>query len=367
MQLNARPTASRMNIRSHQGNYCVDFLEDLRTARETLNAIPDPFILVDERVWNLRPSLFGGIDPARVHVACASENEKTLAGVEKVATFLMHGGASRSSTLVVVGGGIVQDIGAFAAHIYYRGIPYVHFPTTLLSMADSCIGAKCALNLGPYKNQVGFFQSPSRVAIVSEFLTTLPPTDIRSGFGEILKLAITAGVQEYAWFEARMEAAPFGRSWVNEAILLSLQTKRAVIEEDEYERSSRKTLNYGHTFGHALESVTDHEVPHGLAVAWGIDVANYIATLKGLLDAATYLRIHALLVNHFSFQVDHRYDAVLLLNAMKRDKKAGNGGVGLIFPEGFGRLTIVHTPIDDKLQEAIADYLQNGDICSMRP
>jgi 3-dehydroquinate synthase len=231
-------------------------------------------------------------------------------------------------------------------------------------MADSCIGAKCGVNLGAYKNQLGFFQSPSRVAVWAGFLQTLPGDDVRSGFGEILKLSVTAGDEAFAWFENCLEVRGFEIAGVREAIERSLETKRAIIEEDEYEKNLRKTLNYGHTFGHALESVTENEIPHGLAVAWGVDVANYVAAEAGLLDPSLERRIHALISKHFSFRARHRYDASKLIAAMRRDKKAASGRVQLILPRGLGRLAIVPTAIDEELRSRVATYIERNDICS---
>jgi 3-dehydroquinate synthase len=207
MSVDASATGATLRIRSHQGDYDVRFFDDLAAVASSFTAISDPFVVVDETVRRLYPSLFANIDEARILSIAATEETKTLAGVERVASFIQRGGASRASTLVVVGGGIIQDIGTFVAHIYYRGIPYVYVPTTLLSMADSCIGAKCGVNLGAYKNQLGFFQSPSRVAIWPGFLQTLPPDDVRSGFGEVLKLSVTAGDEAFEWFENRSNEA----------------------------------------------------------------------------------------------------------------------------------------------------------------
>ena len=358
-------TSSGLRIRSQQGDYDVRFFDGAHSLGESLGALSDTYVLADETVRRLYPALFTVFEADRVLTLPATEEAKTLAGVERVVSFIQRGGASRASTLIVVGGGIIQDIGTFAAHIYFRGIPYVFVPTTLLSMADSCIGAKCGVNLGSFKNQLGFFQSPSRVAIWPGFLRTLPPDDVRSGFGEVLKLSITAGDEAFTWFEELLGRQGFEISSVRDAIERSLQTKRAVIEEDEYERNIRKTLNYGHTFGHALESVTKNEIPHGLAVAWGVDVANFVASATGLLDPSLQRRMHHLIARHFSFEARHEYNATTLLAAMQRDKKAASGSVSLILPRGLGHLEIVPTAIDDVLGRHVANYIERDDICSL--
>ena len=365
MSVDEHATSSGLRIRSGQGDYDVQFFGDSKSLATSLSAIRDSFVLIDETVSSLYPELLANNDPSRILALAATEENKTLAGVERVASFIQQRGASRASTLIVVGGGIMQDIGTFAAHIYYRGIPYVYVPTTLLSMSDSCIGAKCGVNLGSYKNQLGFFQSPSRVALWPGFLTTLPPDDVRSGFGEVLKLAITDGDEAFGWLEQKLNHNGFDIGFAREAIERSLETKRRVIEEDEYERGLRKTLNYGHTFGHALESVTDNEIPHGLAVAWGVDVANFVAAETGLLAATLYQRLHKLIATHFTFQASHQYDSTTLLAAMKRDKKAASGSVQLILPSALGTLNIVPTSIAGGLQQKIDAYVRTNNICSV--
>ncbi len=363
MSVDEHALSSSLRIRSGQGDYDVQFFDDSQSLAMSLSAIKDSFVLVDETVARLYPDLLADVDPGRILTIAATEENKTLAGVERVATFIQQGGASRGSTLVVVGGGIVQDIGTFTAHIYYRGIPYVYVPTTLLSMSDSCIGAKCGVNLGSFKNQLGFFQSPSRVALWPGFLATLPPDDVRSGFGEVLKLAITDGDEAFGWLEQKLTHDGFSIGFAREAIERSLKTKRRVIEEDEYERGIRKTLNYGHTFGHALESVTNNEIPHGLAVAWGVDIANFVAAQSEHLNSALYARLHSVIAKHFTFDAESRYSTDELLAAMRRDKKAASGSVQLILASGLGRLGIFPTPIDHALKLHMDQYISSENIC----
>lgn len=352
---------TQLTVRSGQGDYDVVACNSLSDAAAPTQ-IEDCFTIIDQRVYELYPELARVFDPARTHLLTAAEEEKTLQGVERACLFLQKGAASKRSHLVVVGGGITQDIGTFVAHVYYRGIPFTYVPTTLLAMADSCIGAKCAVNLGEFKNQLGFFQSPKRVAIWTGFLDSLSVEDVRSGFGEIVKLAIVSGREDYDWLESFLSNNGFSLHGASEAIFRSLETKRRVIEEDEYEGGLRKTLNYGHTFGHALESLTHHEVPHGLAVAWGMDVANYVALRLGILDAGTYERIHALLARHFGTYVHMPYDSAALIAAMRRDKKAAGDSVTLVLPEKLGLLQLVPKKLDSELESYVAEYMCERDI-----
>ncbi len=355
-----------MTVKSAQGDYEVSRLSGSADVPAMIRGLSDPFVVIDARVAEFHPGVLSGIEDRRVYTIPVTEEEKTLAGVERLSVFLQQSGASKGSSLAVIGGGIVQDIGTFAAHIYYRGIPLHYVPTTLLSMGDSCIGAKCGVNLGAYKNQLGFFRSPAKVYVWPGFLQTLPLDDVRSGLGEIVKLAIISGPESFSVLERRFERSGTSLEGIDEAIYASLETKRRVIEIDEYERDLRKTLNYGHTFGHALEAVTQHEVPHGLAVAWGMDLANYVAMGKGLLPESEFTRIHALLSQWFSLDVAHDYDAQSVLESMRRDKKATASSVTLILPRAMGDLQLVPTPLDDPLAESIADYIKRFDIFRKR-
>jgi 3-dehydroquinate synthase len=355
-------TASRdLSIESLQGSYVAEFVQSERELLAALRVDDGAFLLADARVAELYPQIVAAFGTERVHRVAATEDEKTLSGVERCCLFLQERGASRASRLVVLGGGIVQDIGTFCAHVYYRGIPYEYVPTTLLSMADSSIGAKCAVNLGAYKNQLGFFQSPRRVLQWPGFLETLTPDDVRSGFGEILKLSITGGRQTYAVFEAHLKRFGFATSEVEPMIALSLGVKKPVIEADEYDRGIRKTLNYGHTFGHALESVTDHQVPHGLAVAWGVDLANFVAWRTGMWPEADFLRVHELIVTRFSLQVRAPYDAAALIAAMGKDKKASGSTVQTILPDSAWTLQLVPQQLGGQFQTLIEEFLKTFD------
>jgi len=348
-------------VRSGQGDYPVVFCSGPGRLEDLLKT-ENVFVVVDRLVASLWPDLFADCDREAMLPVEATEAEKTLAGVERVCRFLQGRAASKTSHLVIIGGGIVQDIGTFAAHIYYRGIPFTYVPTTLLSMADSCIGAKSAVNLGSFKNQLGFFQSPKTVLLWTDWLGTLGLEDVRSGFGEIVKLAITEGRESFGRLEDRLDREQFAVQGLEEIIFAALETKRRVIEEDEYEAGLRKILNYGHTFGHAMESLTYHEVPHGLAVAWGMDMANYIAVSRGLLSGPAWTSMHRVLSKYFTFKVGTKYDAASLLAAMRRDKKAAGGGVTLVLLEDFGRLQLVPTKIDSSLEAVMAEYLARYDI-----
>lgn len=348
-------------IRSRDGDYSVEFLDRV----EELPKIEDAVYVIDARLmegipyakWMIQRSGLPMQQYPYLQVLHVDERTKTLDGVEGVLNFLSANKANKRTTLVGIGGGIVQDLVAFTAHVYLRGIPYHLVPTTLLAQADSCIGAKAGINLGGYKNQLGCFYAPKKVYVVREFLDTLSDRDIASGYGEILKLSLT---DPEPWFNT-LRGVQNLRQEALDMVIRSLITKRSIIEEDEHETKGRRVLlNYGHTFGHALEAVTNNAVPHGLAVAWGIDCANFISdvgphSIREFIDA--HLRPH---FPPFVVGGYHIVTGKQIVEAMKRDKKASGDSVNLVLMERPGVLKVVPTKLDERLETRVQEYVDAG-------
>lgn len=350
-------------IRSGQGSYPVEFVDRVEDVAAALAETPRAVAVIDERV----AQLYGAaLQPLRSRVPVleipATEDEKSLAGVARVCTFMQERGCSRSSTLIAIGGGIVQDIVAFCAHVYYRGVRWIFAPTTLLAMSDSCIGAKCGLNLNSFKNQLGVFHSPSRVLIAAPFTATLSDADVASGYGEILKLALTGSAQGFAALSRVVEEGGLRDPRLPALIRASLQIKQGFIEQDELDVGVRRLLNYGHTFGHALEAATRHEVPHGLAVAWGLDLINFLSVQRGLLEQRLFEEVHGFIRAHLRFRRARPVSAGELLQGARRDKKASEGHVDLVLCAGLGQLRLERVALDAALQAQVAAYLEQWDV-----
>lgn len=348
-------------VTSGQGTYRVEFHDELQGLIQAVGEIQRPVLLVDENVADLYASrlepLASSIPTLKIP---AAESEKTLEGIGRVVSFLQQVNVTKQTTVLAIGGGIIQDITTFTSHVYYRGVRWVFAPTTLLSMSDSCIGAKCGINAGAFKNQLGVFHSPSRVLICTRFLETLSENDIRSGCGEILKLLLTGSAEQFERFRASLDVFGFRNPDMDRFVYESLLVKKEVIEEDEYETDLRRILNYGHTFGHALEALTDFSVPHGIAVAWGLDLVNYIALKRGILEKESFDAVHDLVERHFAFRVSRMPDARQLVDGTRRDKKVADGKLMLAILERPGRLKIFPVAFDAILEDDVSEYIESS-------
>jgi len=352
-----------MPIKSGLGDYKVHFFDDPVKSVDLLNSQKPTHFIADRNVYELHKSsidFLKGDNP--LFLIDATEETKTLDGVHAFATWLQNHNANRSSVVVALGGGITQDLAAFTAHNYYRGIPWIFFPTTLLAMCDSSIGAKCGVNLNEFKNQLGCFQAPKVIFTCSDFLKTLPDFHVSSGYGEILKLYLTS--KNWGLLDELESALAQGLR--NPSLLsivrTSLEIKRSIIEVDEFEKDLRRILNYGHTFGHALESMTNHEIPHGLAVAWGMDLINWMAVQRGLLAEPKYQRIRSLIKKHFPYKFKQKISAEALINGARKDKKTDQTGINLIFLNDGCFLEIRKVPFDDLLRGHIERYVNTENI-----
>ena len=265
------------------------------------------------------------IESEKIFIVEAIENFKVLESVTKLLDFMQKNEITKGEQLIVVGGGITQEIGAFACAIYKRGISWVYFPTTLLSMCDSCLGGKASLNYNGAKNQLGLFSTPSEIYINYHFLKTLTKSEINSGLGEILKSCVIGGdyfVLLYQELVANGQVKSL--SSYKKLIIAALSIKKTIIEVDEFESNERRSLNYGHTFGHAIEALSDYKIPHGQAVVAGMVLANKLSYEQGLLNEDSLITLNQLcfdLINSTiqSYLENSQFEKIIGL--IQKDKK----------------------------------------------
>lgn len=200
----------------------------------------------------------------------ASESTKSLDAAPELIERLRRCGANRQTRIVAMGGGVIQDLAAFVASIYMRGIPWIYVPTTILAMADSCIGGKSSINVGPYKNLVGTFHPPQQVFIDPQLARTLPMDQQASGIIEAAKICFCRGAEPFRNYLGCAPRAGMPTDTLTRLIAHSLHAKKWFIETDEFDQKERLLLNFGHTFGHAIEGASRYAISHGIAVGLGI-------------------------------------------------------------------------------------------------
>lgn len=349
-------------IKSGQGNYEIKFHESIEQLIDNINSIKNTVVLVDKNIFNVYKTLLSNIKTQAILAIEANEENKNYESIKTVLDFLQEQHCTKNTILLAIGGGIIQDIASFSAHIYFRGLRWIFIPSTLLSMCDSCIGAKCGINLNEYKNQIGVFHAPSEILISESFLKTLPNQHIQSGYGEILKHSLSDSWTFFNKLDAIVTKEGFKNNSLLELIYLSLKFKQSVIETDEYESDFRRILNYGHSFGHALEPLSNFQIPHGTAVAWGIDLINYIAMKSNLLQEHDFLKIHSFINSHFSCSIEEKLRACDLIKFAKTDKKVRDGKINLVLLEKPGKFQILPYEFDEKLEALINEYIEHYNI-----
>uniref|UniRef100_A0A7C9NCG2 3-dehydroquinate synthase n=1 Tax=Muribaculaceae bacterium Z82 TaxID=2304548 RepID=A0A7C9NCG2_9BACT len=302
-----------------------------------------PFVVVDRRVHALYPHLFEAVASDRLFLLDAVEEKKVVDSVLDICRAMAAMGAKRNARLVSVGGGITQDVTGFAANILYRGIAWVFVPTTLLAACDSCIGGKTSLNFEGYKNLLGTLYPPDRILIAPSFFETLSEADLASGLGEVVKFNVMGGSDALSELEASIDGLlALDPETVNRFVRRSLEFKRGIIEEDEFDGGRRVLLNFAHTFGHAFEASSSYAIPHGSAVALGMVAADAVSASRGMLSAELRVRIEALVAKIMPPFAPALIDDGAVLSAIMSDKKQTGQGITAVLLDENLELEVVH-------------------------
>lgn len=343
-----------LDIHSNLYDYRVSFVEDFRAVLDTLDG--ELAYVLDWNVYRLYESAFAGIERRRIFFVDPVEEKKNMYTVLNLISFFQQLGVRKNWRIVCFGGGITQDLATLASNLFLRNVEWYFFPTTLLSMCDSCIGGKCGINVGAYKNQIGVFYPPKQIFIDTHFIDTLSEADYLNGWGEILKFSLTSDAAFYRELKAESVYIPCVR--IKDYIRRGLLEKKRIIEADEFESDLRRVLNYGHTFGHALEAYTKHEIAHGKAVIWGIDVANYLAMREGLIDEMLYLDVKALIKRAFLQEEVTVDDARTVFDTIRTDKKVRGGTLAFALLDRESHLIVHPMALDERLYRMFCDYLE---------
>ena len=328
-----------LTIRSSIHDYIVKECPSLPEAVISLSRGRNVFALIDKALLDLphRPA-FDILPADRVIAVEATEAQKSIENLPWLFSTLLERGFRRDCELLAVGGGVVQDTACFIASVLLRGVRWSFIPTTLLAQCDSCIGSKSSINIGRFKNQIGNFYPPNEISIASDVLSTLPPDEIRSGMGEAIKLHLLSSEEDAAVLRQLLAAYDHDAAALSEIIWSSLRIKQRYIEIDEFDQGVRNILNYGHTFGHAYESVTGYAIPHGIAVSLGVATATFVSEKLGLAPQGHFSEVNDLLYpwyDPYHSQVSN-LDVDQVLAAMKLDKKNTSTVMNCILTRGYG-------------------------------
>ncbi len=284
------------------------------------------------------------------------EEQKSLENAGVLYEKLTALSADRATTILAVGGGVIGDLAGFVAATYMRGIPLVQVPTTLLAQVDSSIGGKVAVNHGRLKNRIGAFYQPRLVLADTSVLKTLPEIELNNGLAEVIKYGVIQDSAFFTFIEENLEKIKNTDGEVLEAtVATSAHIKAEIVAQDERDTGLRNILNFGHTVGHAVETVTDFTMPHGQAVAIGMVAEARISCLLGMLPQNEAARLRKLLVRAgLPVEVPH-LSLEKLLNAMRYDKKNINERIRFILPRAIGEVYITDDVGLDTITDALAE------------
>lgn len=343
---------NKLDIFSDKGTYELFF----NTPKEALLEIiaTSKVVVIDANVLELYKDFLELSDDKVIQII-ALEDKKRPEEALQICEELMLKGITRHDTIVAIGGGITQDLVTFATSILFRGLKWIWIPTTLLAQADSCIGGKSSLNFKAWKNILGNFYPPHKIYVQENFLQTLSDTDIRSGIGEILKVHLLSGSANTELIISLMQDIKKNLAFM---IFNSLELKNKILEIDPLDQGLRLKMNYGHSFGHALESATHFGIAHGLAVNIGLDMANYLAFRSKKLSQEEFLRLHTLLESNLTNEDFVAFAFTDFIAALKKDKKNSGGEYRLIVPVAFGEVEVTKFTMDGGLEDILNDYFK---------
>lgn len=353
-----RETPISIGIESFYGDYVIQIFRNFDFPVCDL-------LIVDKNLQELYP-VFNSENIFKLPI---SEESKDLSSVIRVLEEFQNRSLGRNCVVGFVGGGVLQDVATLASSIYMRGIDWVFFPTTLQAMLDSCVGGKSSINFGNRKNALGNFFPPAKVEISVNFLETLAPHHIASGLLEGLKISIASNLEsEFLDLCGDFRSSKISELDFSQIIAFSLKNKKGFVEDDEFDQGRRRLLNFGHTFGHAIESSSGYKISHGMAVGLGMIAAYHlvqelhngqtgspraeeaIARLLSFIDGESKLAVKNL-------------DLDRCVEALAFDKKANKDSYVFILPSRIG-LSEVRIPISESTKKIIRNSIEKsiGDV-----
>lgn len=352
-------------ISLYMANKVVISTDIKQALTEAVGEVPHDklFILTDETTHELCLPVVADIPCLKdaVHITIgATDTHKTLETLAHVWTEMGNGGGTRHSLMVNLGGGMVTDLGGFAASTFKRGIKYINIPTTLLSMVDASVGGKTGINFNGLKNEIGVFNSPETVILDTEFLRTLDHENILSGYAEMLKHGLISNDDNYAEL-LNFDLDSIDYAHLGQMVATSVAIKERVVLEDPFEHGIRKALNLGHTAGHAFESwaLTRKPYLHGYAVAWGLICELYLSCVKTGFPTDRMRQTVRFIKENYGILPVTCDDYPELFEFMTHDKKNTAGIINFTLLGGIGDIRINQTANREEIYEML-DFFREG-------
>ena len=336
----------KFKIKSKLKNYNLEFIDSYKKKIQRYNK--SQLFIIDRNVFNL--FFKNQIEIKNFILINSSEENKSYQKIATVITKILKKKLNKKDKIIAIGGGVTQDITSFICSIYFRGVDWDFFPTTLLAQGDSCIGGKTSINFGKFKNQLGNFNPPSDIYVDTNFLKKLKKKDIQSGIGEMAHLL---AVKSYFNFNL---ISKYYREEISlkDLIIKSLLSKKYYIEKDEFDKNDRLKLNYGHTFGHALENLLN--IPHGIAVAHGMNISNFISANYNFISQEKYYEMRDTL-NYIT--KDYNIGKINLdkfLKLLKKDKKSTMKNIRVILTKDIGKMFVYTVVNEHRFKSNLSKY-----------
>ncbi|MBL0310668.1 MAG: 3-dehydroquinate synthase [Bacteroidetes bacterium] len=331
------------------------------------------YILLDEHTLrHCYPIILKYLPPHQIIQMQAGEEHKSLKTCETIWQKLTESNADRNSLLINLGGGVIGDLGGFAAGCYKRGIQFINIPTTLLAMVDANVGAKTGVDFMGFKNQIGLFNEPEGVFVYTGFLKTLPERELKSGFAEVMKHYLIAdgdGFEEiskqtrgsrHQTAEKIGHELEFSKNNWDRVVEKNIRIKSGIVSQDPQEQNIRKALNFGHTIGHAVEShFLNNECQkllHGEAVAVGMIAEGFISMKQKLLSASELDAIRTTILNYYDLPEISPTEFKAIGELMKQDKKNSGEQIQFTLLKGIGNYSINQSVKEDTIKESLDYY-----------
>lgn len=353
-----------MIIKSKIKNYTIKTIENIFLKKDLILStiqFKKAIFFIDRTVFRIyKEDLKSLLQDNKYFLIEAKEENKSYMHLVHYYRLLISNNCKKNDLLIAIGGGITQDICGFISSTIFRGIKWIFIPTTLLAQADSCIGSKTSINFDDTKNLIGTFYPPDSIFIDTAFCKTLSAENFNSGVGEIIKFHLMSGKKEYSLLKKFLGSTDLKNNRILKTIILStLRIKKSYFEKDEYDTGRRNLLNYGHCFGHALESASGFSVSHGEAVIVGMGFANLLSLKRHLIKQKDYVEMETILKERYPKIDLKKINAATIIKFLKKDKKRITSDLSMILTRGIGKQYKYNDIKETEIKKTYKDFSLN--------